>query len=411
MTGGAVVALAVLLIVVRPWTLADLEDVDREPRQERLGERADRQRVGDGADADRAAEQPADREHRHLDAGADQPDRPAGARGQPGHQPVARAGPEPGADVGRGRDAVEHDAADQQRAARGQAGRLRDQGERGVDADRDDDHVRDRPDPRTLAQRDPQQEDRDAGDGRDQPEAQRQVACQALVEDVPGIEAQRRAQLHRHARAVEHQATQQLRDAARWGGGDGQGTQVDGGHEVHRRRSGLEDQGQFDAQWPGPALGRRGRWCVRFRRSAVRGAGAGSGGGHAQGGRSRGAGVRAAGVRRRDGLGRGPAPDQRRHHRPGGSTGVRHVEGAGGAGPAQQRDRHAPLRRLRQELLRARGPGLGGPVRPGVAARAARRAAGRRGRRPRLRHLARRRRSRCPTRSSRPSRPRTSARA
>ena len=26
MTGGAVVALAVLLIVVRPWTLADLED-------------------------------------------------------------------------------------------------------------------------------------------------------------------------------------------------------------------------------------------------------------------------------------------------------------------------------------------------------------------------------------------------
>ena len=79
-----------------------------------------------------------------------------------------------------------------------------------------------------------------------------------------------------------------------------------------------------------------GRGCVRFRRPAVRGAGAGSGGGHAQGGRSRGAGVRAAGVRRRDGLGRGPAPDQRRHHRPGGSTGVRHVERAGGAGQAQQ---------------------------------------------------------------------------
>ena len=94
----------------------------REPRQERLRERADRQRVGDGADADGAAEQPAGGEHGQLDPGADQPDRPAGPRGQAGHQPVARAGAEPGADVGRGGDAVEHDPADQQ-GHPGRAGR------------------------------------------------------------------------------------------------------------------------------------------------------------------------------------------------------------------------------------------------------------------------------------------------
>ena len=43
---------------------------------------------------------------------------------------VPRARAEPGTDVGRGGHAVEHDAPDQQRRADGQAGRLRDQGER-----------------------------------------------------------------------------------------------------------------------------------------------------------------------------------------------------------------------------------------------------------------------------------------
>ena len=54
---------------------------------------------------------------------------------------------------------------------------------------------------------------------------------QALVEDVPGIQAQRRPHLHRHARAVERQAPEQLQEAPGGRGGDGQGTQVDGGHD------------------------------------------------------------------------------------------------------------------------------------------------------------------------------------
>ncbi len=83
---GAVAARAAC-VVVRPWRLADLEPAaeavpprlsfaaalpgrltvpraHREQRQERLRQRADRQRVEHGADADRAAEQPARRQHR-----------------------------------------------------------------------------------------------------------------------------------------------------------------------------------------------------------------------------------------------------------------------------------------------------------------------------------------------------------
>ena len=68
------------------------------------------------ADADLAAEQPADRQHRDLDRGADDPDLPAGARVQPGHQAVARAGPEARADVQAGRD------GEQERARRRRRG-------------------------------------------------------------------------------------------------------------------------------------------------------------------------------------------------------------------------------------------------------------------------------------------------
>ena len=226
------------------------------------------------------------------------------------------------------------------------------------------------------------------------PKLSGRCACQALVEDVPRVEAQRRADLHRHARAVEHEPAQQLRDAAGGGGGDGQGTQVDGGHEIHPRRSGLKDQGQFDA-----AVARcRGRWCVRFRRSAVRGAGAGSGG------------ATCAGWPQSRRWCSGCWRSEARRPRP------RPRSGSTATSPTR-RERWDPTRpRVQAALDRlstetgmrlyvvyvdsfsGRGrPGLGGPVRPGVAARPARRAAGGRDRRPCLRHLARRRRSRCPT--------------
>ena len=50
------------------------------------------ERVGHGAEADGAAQQPADAQHRDLDAGPDRPQRPAGAGGEPGHRPSARSG-------------------------------------------------------------------------------------------------------------------------------------------------------------------------------------------------------------------------------------------------------------------------------------------------------------------------------
>ena len=78
-----------------------------------MGERADRERVRDGADADRAAEQPPGGEHGELDAGTDEADRVA-ARGEPGHQAVAGPGAETRTDVGAGREAAEDDAADHQ---------------------------------------------------------------------------------------------------------------------------------------------------------------------------------------------------------------------------------------------------------------------------------------------------------
>src|SRR5699024_8555517 len=85
-----------------------------QPWQESLGERADAEGVNHRADSDASAEQPPETEHADFDAGAYQPNRPAGDLGQPGHQSVAWAGAEAGAHVTRGGDGVEYDPADEQ---------------------------------------------------------------------------------------------------------------------------------------------------------------------------------------------------------------------------------------------------------------------------------------------------------
>ena len=59
-------------------TSSSVGDRDRQARQEQVHERADGQRVGERREADRAAQQPADGHHRHLDGGADQPHRAPG---------------------------------------------------------------------------------------------------------------------------------------------------------------------------------------------------------------------------------------------------------------------------------------------------------------------------------------------
>src|SRR5579859_5671016 len=97
--------------------------VDGESGNEHVGQRADADRVEQRPYAHGAAEQPAHGQHGDLNQGAHPADRPAPA-GQAGHQPVTRAGTEPGADVKAGRDAVGEDPGGQEDRPDGQHPRL-----------------------------------------------------------------------------------------------------------------------------------------------------------------------------------------------------------------------------------------------------------------------------------------------
>src|SRR5207253_3170272 len=65
-----------------------------------------------------------------------------------------------------------------------------------------------------LAQGDPTEQHDRAGDHRHRAEAQPGVARHALVEHVPGVEAEPGADLQRHARPVEDEAGVQLDETA-----------------------------------------------------------------------------------------------------------------------------------------------------------------------------------------------------
>ena len=79
-----------------------------------MDERADGQRVRDGADAHRAAEQHAGDQHRDLDRGAHDPDRVA-SPGEAGHEPVTRSGTQAGPYVAGGGDRVNPDGRGERR--------------------------------------------------------------------------------------------------------------------------------------------------------------------------------------------------------------------------------------------------------------------------------------------------------
>jgi hypothetical protein len=72
----------------------------------------------------------------------------------------------------------------------------------------------DRPEAGPLAQRDPRQQDERARDDHDRAERQAGAVRDALVEDVPRVEAEPGADLERHARAVQDQAGVELQEAA-----------------------------------------------------------------------------------------------------------------------------------------------------------------------------------------------------
>src|SRR3972149_5989158 len=84
-----------------------------EDPQRRLYDDPDAEGEEHGPDAHRAAEQPAAREHAHLQAGPRPGDAPAEAVVEPGHEAVPRAGAEGGREGEPRADADEQDAGEQ----------------------------------------------------------------------------------------------------------------------------------------------------------------------------------------------------------------------------------------------------------------------------------------------------------
>jgi hypothetical protein len=185
-----------------------------EQGHEDVRQRADGGRVEQGADADRAAEQPADQQDDGLDPGAHDAQRVTAGR-EAGHQPVARAGSETRADVHAGGHAVQHDrghhhgGTDRERVWR------RDHGQDRVDDRPDHHHVAQRAEAGALAQRDPQQQHRRAHNDDPRPGGHPGPPGQSLVQDIPRIKAQPGQQQHGVADPVQHQPGEQLDEATR----------------------------------------------------------------------------------------------------------------------------------------------------------------------------------------------------
>jgi hypothetical protein len=135
------------------------------------------------------------------------------AGGEAGHQAVAWPGPEARADVEAGRDAVEDDAAEEQRHALGGAVRLVEDLHHHLEHDAEDDDVAHRAEPGLLAQRDPEQEQQRPDEADPDAGADRGVVREALVEDVPRHVPQAAEEDERGAEAVEDQARVELGQA------------------------------------------------------------------------------------------------------------------------------------------------------------------------------------------------------
>ena len=186
---------------------------DREERDGVPAERADEQREGDRADADVAAEHPADREHHELDAGAHDPDAPSGDPVQARHQAVARAGAEVRADVEAGRDGEHDDAGGEQQDAHPEVEARRDEPQADVGGRADEQRVHDGAEARLLADRDPQQQHDAARDHRDEAEVEPGLLRDALGEHVPRGDAELAAHDEGDAHAVEEQPDEELHES------------------------------------------------------------------------------------------------------------------------------------------------------------------------------------------------------
>ena len=172
---------------------------ERASRSEgRLDDRADQERERDRADAERAAERDPRGERPELDRRAHDADAEARAPRADEHQRVARAGAEIGADVEGGRGPDQPDPDDEERDAHRQpvvGERVERMDRRQALDDRADEHrVRDGAGAGPAAER-PRDEEDDHGD-RDvrDPERERRVLRDPLVEHVPRREAELRVE-------------------------------------------------------------------------------------------------------------------------------------------------------------------------------------------------------------------------
>ena len=177
-------------------------------------ERPDRRRVQDRAQPDRTAEGPADAQHRHLDARADQTYLVAPRR-ERCRETVARARAEAGPDVQAGRQSVQQDPDDEQHELERQLVLRRHHRHRHVDAQADHDGVGEGSDTEALAQGQPQQEDDQAGRDRPRADLPPEGPGQTLMQHVPRIDAQVGLQEQATAHPVGDEPDRQHRPARR----------------------------------------------------------------------------------------------------------------------------------------------------------------------------------------------------
>ena len=159
-------------------------DAEVQAGEEPVPDRTDAEREQHRADADVAAEREADGEREQLDDRAHEPQRMA-ARGDRGHQTVARTRPEPGTDVQRHAERRDDDAAEQHRPPHREVVDLGEHVEHPVHDEADRERVDDRADAGALLQRDPREQHDEADEHDHQTEREAGDVGETLVEHVP----------------------------------------------------------------------------------------------------------------------------------------------------------------------------------------------------------------------------------
>ncbi len=169
-----------------------------------MRERPDGGRVQHGADADRTAKRPAGGQHGHLDDRSHQANLVTAGRERHG-EAVAWARAEAGSDVQAGRQGVQRDPEDEDDDLHHHLMLGRHDRHGRVDAQTDHDGVGEGADAEPRTQRQPQQQDDQAGPDRPGADLPAERPRQALVQHVPRIDAEVGLQQQAAAHPVGHE--------------------------------------------------------------------------------------------------------------------------------------------------------------------------------------------------------------